>query len=77
MKILKSSRAVEILEGVDVTIKARSVTCKCGGQSLTREFKHIQADIFVQDGKVVVEMWFAKKKALACLRSICSQTVST
>merc|ERR1712146_386147 len=43
------------------------------GGTLTREFKHIQLDILMPDPETVrVDMWFGKRKSVACIRTICS-----
>jgi len=87
MKTLLSSRTVEIPEDVEVVIKARcvKVTGKLG--ELEREFKHVPMECRVvdaaaagmadEDGEnvkkyVKVDMWFANRKQLASVRTVCS-----
>ena len=48
-----------------------TVTGKRG--MLVREFKHINLDITkTEEGNVKVDLWFGKRKQLACIRTICS-----
>ena len=59
--------------GVSVEVKARKVTVTGPRGTLTREFKHIQLDIMMADPQTVkVDMWFGKRKSVACIRTICS-----
>jgi large subunit ribosomal protein L9e len=69
---------------VNVTIKARVVTVTGPLGVLERDFKHVSMDLMVVDlekeedsdadaKKVVkVDLWFATRKQLACVRTICS-----
>ena len=64
---------MKVPDGVKVEVKARKVTVSGPRGTLTREFKHIQLDIILQDPSTVrVDMWFGKRKAIACIRTICS-----
>ena len=48
-----------------------TVTGKRG--TLVREFKHINLDITkTEEGNVKVDLWFGKRKQLACIRTVCS-----
>ena len=48
-----------------------TVTGKRG--MLVREFKHINLDITkTEEGNVKVDLWFGKRKQLACIRTVCS-----
>ena len=48
-----------------------TVTGKRG--MLVREFKHINLDITkTEEGDVKVDLWFGKRKQLACIRTVCS-----
>ena len=52
-----------------------TVTGKRG--TLVREFKHINLDITkTEEGNVKVDLWFGKRKKLACIRTICSHIES-
>lgn len=67
---------------VEVEIKARCVTVTGPRGVLKREFKHIAMDlqkVGVTDGEtgetkqcVRVDLWFASRKQLACVRTVCS-----
>ena len=72
-QLILSQRTVKVPDGVKVEVKARKVTVSGPRGTLTREFKHIQLDIILQDPSTVrVDMWFGKRKAIACIRTICS-----
>eukprot|EP00934_Nitzschia_sp_Nitz4_P001940 Nitzschia sp. Nitz4//scaffold48_size128905//74639//75327//NITZ4_003603-RA/size128905-augustus-gene-0.24-mRNA-1//-1//CDS//3329552991//1940//frame0 len=87
MKTVLSSRTVEIPENVEVTVKARVVHVKGPLGELERDFKHVpmecrvvtssEAGMEVEEGAeekkfVKVDIWFANRKQLACVRTICS-----
>mmetsp|Transcript_28961 Transcript_28961/g.69936 ORF Transcript_28961/g.69936 Transcript_28961/m.69936 type:complete len:200 (-) Transcript_28961:138-737(-) len=88
MKNLLSTRTVEIPDGVEITIKSRAVTVKGKLGELHRDFKHIAMECRVvtiegekdeegnkvgEDKKAVqVDLWWANKKQLACVRTVCS-----
>ena len=65
---------------VDVSIAARTVKVTGPKGSLERSFKHIAMNLRVVDGEgedegkklVQVDIWFATRKQLACVRTICS-----
>mmetsp|Transcript_28928 Transcript_28928/g.42672 ORF Transcript_28928/g.42672 Transcript_28928/m.42672 type:complete len:195 (-) Transcript_28928:128-712(-) len=81
MKTVLATRQQEIPDGVDVTIKSRKVTVKGPRGTLTREFKNINMDLRVvgsveEEGSkkqfVQLDLWFATRKELACVRTVCS-----
>ena len=56
-----------------MTIKARVVTVKGPRGELVREFKYVDMDMKIVSEKYVrVDLWFATRKQLACVRTICS-----
>lgn len=71
---------------VTVTIKARVVTVKGPLGELTRDFKHISMDLRLVDAplpedadegavpkkQIQLDLWFAFRKQLACVRTVCS-----
>merc|ERR1711939_792870 len=75
---INSTKECEIIDGATVEIKARVVTVKGKRGTLTRDFKHLNVEIYqsknAKTGKpvVVVEKWFGSKKELAAVRSVCS-----
>jgi large subunit ribosomal protein L9e len=71
--LTKSIPLVHHVRIVTVTVKARVVTVKGPRGSLSRDFKHIDADMKIVGEKYVrVDLWFATRKQLACVRTICS-----
>ncbi|EED94975.1 RL9, ribosomal protein 9 [Thalassiosira pseudonana CCMP1335] len=73
MKTVLASRTIDIPEGVTVEIAARIVKVTGPRGSLTRDFKHINMDLRkVGDKSVRVDLWFATRKQLACVRTVCS-----
>ena len=66
---------------VQVEIAARKVTVTGPRGTLTREFKHIAMDLMkvgetdeegITKDFVRVDLWFASRKQLACVRTVCS-----
>ena len=58
---------------VEVEINARVVTVKGPRGSLTRDFKNINMDLRRVGTKGIrVDLWFATRKQLACVRTVCS-----
>ena len=66
---------------VQVEISARKVTVTGPRGTLTREFKHIAMDLMkvgetdeegITKDFVRVDLWFASRKQLACVRTVCS-----
>eukprot|EP00536_Pseudo-nitzschia_multiseries_P000475 jgi/Psemu1/300093/fgenesh1_kg.6_\ len=84
MKTVLASRCVEIPAGVDVAIKARVVTVTGKLGKLERDFKHIPMEcrlVTKMEGEegaeeektyLQVDIWFASRKQLACVRTVCS-----
>ena len=53
--------------------KGRSITVKGPRGTLKRNFNHLNLELTrLSKKKLRVDVWFAKKKELACLRTICS-----
>lgn len=76
---------VSFVLAVEVEIKSRVVKVTGPLGSLERSFKHMSMDVCVVDGAsmgkeddeaakkyVKVDMWFATRKQLACVRTVCS-----
>ncbi|CAB9505306.1 60S ribosomal protein L9 [Seminavis robusta] len=83
MKTLLATRSIEIPDGVEVEIKSRVVKVTGKKGTLTRDFKHIDMDLMLGETepdeetgatkKVVrLDLWFAARKQLACVRTVCS-----
>ncbi len=61
------------MDAVEVEINARVVTVKGARGSLTRDFKNINMDLRRVGTKGIrVDLWFATRKQLACVRTVCS-----
>eukprot|EP01115_Flamella_aegyptia_P010837 TRINITY_DN48829_c0_g1_i1.p1 TRINITY_DN48829_c0_g1~~TRINITY_DN48829_c0_g1_i1.p1 ORF type:complete len:187 (-),score=39.83 TRINITY_DN48829_c0_g1_i1:98-658(-) len=72
MRKLFQSKELLIPSDVTVSVKSRVVTVTGTRGTLVRDFRHIQSDIKKVGNKIVVEIWLAKKKHLACARTIVS-----
>ncbi|XP_065885756.1 large ribosomal subunit protein uL6-like [Dysidea avara] len=73
MKTIFSSEMVTIPPNVEVSIKSRVVTVKGPRGTLTKSFQHMDLEIVkVGKNKLRVDVWFAKRKQLACVKTICS-----
>ena len=73
MKEINTFQLVKVPEGVEASVKARTVTVKGARGSLTKAFKHLSVDIYKVDADTIkVEKWFGKKKELAAVRTVCS-----
>merc|ERR1712210_113641 len=73
MKEINTFQLVTVPEGVEASVKARSVTVKGARGSLTKAFEHLSVDIYKVDADTIkVEKWFGKKKELAAVRTVCS-----
>merc|ERR550514_452707 len=72
MKQIFSSKEIDIPEGVTVEIKSRLVKVTGPRGTMEKSFKFIKLDLRVEGKKVIAELWFGNKKALACIRSVTS-----
>jgi len=73
MKTILATEKVEIPDKVTVFTKGRSITVKGPRGTLKRNFNHLNLELTrLSKKKLRVDVWFAKKKELACLRTICS-----
>ena len=58
---------------VTVTAKKRVVTVKGPRGTLSKSFRHIQCELtMLSKRKIRVDLWFANRKQLATLRTVCS-----
>lgn len=80
MKLIVSSRTLEIPSTVNVEIKGRAVRVKGPRGTLSRDFRHLAVDIFLteEEGKKVmkVDCHFGKRKALAAIRTVISHVMN-
>ena len=58
---------------VTLTCKCRKVTVTGPRGTLTKSFKHMDLELTrVGKKRIRVDIWFANRKQMACLRTICS-----
>ena len=58
---------------VEVKVKSRTVVVKGPRGELIRTFKHLRLELkMISKSKFKVDVWFATRKELACVRTICS-----
>lgn len=58
---------------VTIKLKSREVTVKGPRGTLVRNFRHLNLELtLVGKKKLRVDVWFAKRKELACVKTICS-----
>jgi len=73
MKVLLTTRYITIPDEVKLTCKARSVHVYGPRGKLSREFKYRNIEMtHVGTNKLRVDVWFGKKKDVACVRTITS-----
>uniref|UniRef100_A0A7S2RBQ4 Large ribosomal subunit protein uL6 alpha-beta domain-containing protein n=1 Tax=Eucampia antarctica TaxID=49252 RepID=A0A7S2RBQ4_9STRA len=73
MKTVLASRTIEIPEGTEVEIKSRHVKVTGPRGVLERDFKHVNMDVRrCGEKNIRVDLWFANRKELACVRTVCS-----
>ncbi|GMI08097.1 hypothetical protein TrRE_jg7321 [Triparma retinervis] len=74
MKTILASKTIDIPEGVTVQVASRVVTVEGPRGKLCRNFKHSNMDLqLIGEGKQLrLDLWFATKKQLACVRTIMS-----
>jgi len=73
MKTVLASQTVTIPEGVSVSMNGRSLAIKGPRGVLKRSFNHLNLELTrLNKTQIRVDVWFATRKHLACLRTICS-----
>ncbi|XP_065186538.1 large ribosomal subunit protein uL6-like [Sycon ciliatum] len=73
MKTIHASRVLNLIEGVEVKTKGRSISVKGPRGSLHRNFNHIRLEFTrVSATKLRFDMWFSTSKELACIRTVSS-----
>ena len=72
MKTVLATREIEIPEGVEAEVNARCIKVTGPRGTLNRDFKHISCNIMKTGNIIRVDLWFATRKQLACVRTICS-----
>eukprot|EP00121_Abeoforma_whisleri_P006711 Awhi_evm1s6111 len=73
MKPVLSSQVITVPKDVKVTFKSRKVTVTGPRGVLHKEFKHLNLSMVrLSQDKIRVDVWFGKKKKIACVRTLCS-----
>jgi len=81
MKVIHTRNTVKIPEDVELILNRRHVTVKGKRGTLERNFKHAQLELVYEEIKeegkptkkqLRVDSWFANKKQLAQIRTVCS-----
>jgi len=73
MKTFLATRTVNIPDTVTVNLKGRSIVVVGPRGTLKRDFNHLNLELTrVNKNTIRVDVWFALRKQLACLRTICS-----
>ena len=76
MKYIVAEQDLEIPEGVEISVKARTVTVKGTLGTLTKSFKHVPIEIAAdksgKSGKKILKfkMWLQKKKRNAVIGTV-------
>merc|ERR1712157_170250 len=77
MKTISSTKFVDVREGSTVEVDKRVITVTGPRGTIVKSFKHIQCEIVkVGDKQVRIDLWFAKSKELANLRTIASHLIN-
>lgn len=73
MKIIRLNQTVDIIPGVEVTVKSRKVIVRGPRGTLRRDFRHMSVDIKkIGKNQLLVEKWFGIRKELAAVKTVCS-----
>merc|ERR1712062_363766 len=73
MKTILASQTITIPEGIELKMNGRSITVTGRRGTLKRSFNHLNLELTrVNNTTIRVDVWFALRKHLACLRTICS-----
>lgn len=76
MRQILSTRAIDLPDDVDVSVRSRIVKVSGPRGSLERSFKHLQLDMYIQEEegkrKMRVDIWFGKRKSIAAIRTVTS-----
>ncbi|CAH3039096.1 unnamed protein product [Porites lobata] len=73
MKTILASQTVSIPENVSIKLNGREVTVKGPRGTLVRNFRHLKLELtLVGKKKIRVDVWFASRKELACVKTICT-----
>lgn len=76
MKQTLVTRKIKIPEGVTVELKNRRIRVKGKRGTLQRSFTHVNVDMVKKGNVIVVDCWWADRKATACVRTVCSHILN-
>eukprot|EP01134_Creolimax_fragrantissima_P007168 CFRG7168T1 len=73
MKTILGTQVITIPEGVTCVVKSRVATVEGPRGKLVKNFKHLNVDVRkIKSDQIRVDVWFAGRKDLACVRTVCS-----
>ncbi|XP_024397794.1 large ribosomal subunit protein uL6 [Physcomitrium patens] len=74
MKTILASETMDLPEGIKVEIKAKKIRVSGPRGVLTRDFKHLNLDLQLQEGgrKLKIDAWFGTRKTMAAIRTAIS-----
>ncbi|KNC79250.1 60S ribosomal protein L9 [Sphaeroforma arctica JP610] len=73
MKTILGTQVITIPEGVTCNVKSRVATVNGPRGKLVKNFNHLNLDIRkIASDQIRVDVWFAGRKDLACVRTVCS-----
>ena len=72
MKYLIKSEKIEIPKGVTVTAKSRVITVKGPKGTVTKNFRHIKAEIDIKENEILIHTYMTTYKQSAILYTIAS-----
>ncbi|RLE77660.1 MAG: 50S ribosomal protein L6 [Thermoprotei archaeon] len=73
MRVVRYEERVKIPENVKVNIDGKRVTVEGPLGKITKDFSHAKVNIRKEEGEIVVETFFARKKEYAVVKTIASR----
>ena len=64
--------STKLYNAVEVEVKARQIKVTGPRGSLSRNFKHINMALTKSEDNIRVDIWFASRTQVACVRTVCS-----
>ena len=72
VRVIYHAEEVEIPDNVEVKVEGKRVTVKGPKGELTKDFSHAPVNIRLEDKKVIVEVYMARKKEYSVVKTIAS-----
>ena len=73
MRLLLLNDCVVFVSAVTIKVNSREVTVKGPRGTLVKNFRHLNLELtLLGKKKLRVDVWFAKRKELACVKTICT-----